>query len=69
MEHLNPKLRFGTTYLLENPTVEDAVSLCAQEGLHFVELNSNFPQCLLGNLRADRLKELAQKYQIFYIEI
>ncbi len=66
MEHSNRKLRFGTTYLLENPTVEDAVSLCVQEGLHFVELNSNFPQCLLGSLQADRLKALAEKHQIFY---
>lgn len=66
MEHTNPKLRFGATYLLENPTVEDAVSLCVQEGLHFVELNSNFPQCLLGSMRADSLKRLAQQHQIFY---
>lgn len=65
-QYSNNKLRFGATYLLENPTVDDAVSLCVQEALHFLELNSNFPQCLLGSMRADRLKHLSQKHQIFY---
>lgn len=66
MEHSSKKLHFGTTYLLENPTVEDAVSLCVQEGLSFVELNSNFPQCLLGRLQPEGLKRLAEEQGIFY---
>lgn len=66
MEHSSKKLQFGTTYLLENPTVEDAVSLCVQEGLSFVELNSNFPQCLLGRLQPEGLKRLAEEQGIFY---
>lgn len=60
------KLRFGATYLLENPSIEDAVALCVREGLHFVELNSNFPQCLLHLMKPDKLRQLARDNGIFF---
>ena len=36
-------MKFGMPTLIELPTVEQTASLCHELGLHFVELNTNFP--------------------------
>lgn len=59
-------MKFGMPTLMEIPDVEETVSLCADLGLSFVELNTNFPMHQPHFLNADRLKKLAEKYGIFY---
>lgn len=61
-----PRFCFGLPFMLGTPTIADAVSLCRQAGLAFVELNSNFPQCELGSLDADELRVLAADAGIFF---
>lgn len=53
--------------LIEIPDLEDAVILCKELGLRFVELNMNLPQYQVEQLEnVSYLKRLAEKYQIFY---
>jgi sugar phosphate isomerase/epimerase len=59
-------MKFGMPTLMELTGVEETVSLCAQLGLSFVELNTNFPMHQPHLLDADRLRELAKKHGIFY---
>lgn len=63
---MNTPLRFGLPYLLETKTIEEAVRYAAQYGLDYVELNTNFPQCLIDRMDAEALKRLAEKYGVFY---
>jgi len=57
---------YGIPTLIELNTVEEHCALCARLGLDFVELNTNFPAQQLHLLCADRLRQLAQRYGIFY---
>lgn len=57
---------FGMPTLIEVDSVEKTVELCAQLGLSFVELNTNFPMHQPHLLDAEKLVELAKKYGIFY---
>ena len=57
---------FGMPFLLETSNIASAAALCAGEGLRFVELNSNFPQCGLDILKKTPLRELAQEHGIFF---
>ena len=56
--------KFGMPFLLETATVDEAAALCAQLGLHFVELNMNFPAC--QRLNADHLHRLMGEHGIFF---
>lgn len=59
-------LRFGLPFLLETASVQEAVALCHQAGLSFVELNTNFPPCSLDALAQLPLKDLAAQAGIFF---
>jgi len=59
-------MKFGMPALVEIRQVEQTVSLCAELGLSFVELNTNFPMHQPHLLDAAWLNELAKRYGIFY---
>jgi len=59
-------LNLGMPTLIEVETVAETAALCAELGLSFVELNTNFPLHQPHLLDADQLNELAQRYGIFY---
>lgn len=59
-------IEFGMPYLLEMNSLEQCVSLCAELGLSFVELNANFPPCQLQRLNAEYLQELAEENGIYF---
>lgn len=60
------KLSLGLPYLLETESIEAAVRLAKENKLSFVELNTNFPQCLLHSMTAEKLRELADKNDLFF---
>lgn len=51
-------MTFGMPFLMETATVDDAVTLCKDLGLSFVELNLNFPACNLEELDLPRLRRV-----------
>lgn len=57
---------FGMPYLLETPGIEDAVRLCAELGLSFVELNMNFPACQAEKLDPQLLYRLQKEYGVYF---
>lgn len=57
-----PGFCFGLPFLLETASLEEACALCKEEGLNFVELNSNFPACLLSRLDAGDLLRFKERY-------
>jgi len=57
---------FGMPSMIELSTVEEAVALCKELGLSFLELNTNFPQQQLHLLDPVELKQLADDAGIFY---
>lgn len=59
-------MKFGMPTLVEKTTVEETVALCAELGLSFLELNTNFPLHQPHLLDAKLLNHLAQEYGIFY---
>ena len=59
-------LKFGMPTLIELPDLEDCAAKCRELGLDFVELNMNLPQYQPGEIDADRCREIAEKYGIFY---
>lgn len=59
-------MKFGMPTLIELPTVEQTASLCHELGLHFVELNTNFPLHQPHLLNPQVLNALAERYGIFY---
>lgn len=59
-------IRFGMPSLIETKTVEQSAALCRELGLAFVELNMNFPQFQPWSMDAEELKQLAEKYGIYY---
>ena len=59
-------LRLGMPSMIELETVEQSAALCQELGLSFVELNTNFPSQQPHLLNAERLKNIADKYGIFY---
>ena len=58
--------KYGAPTMVEMETLEQAAQVCADLKLDFLELNINFPQYLLRELDADKLRELAARYGIFY---
>ena len=59
-------LCFGMPALIELDTVEETVSLCAELGLDFVELNTNFPLQQIHKMDPALLNRLAEQYGIGY---
>lgn len=58
--------KYGAPTMVEMETLEQAAQVCADLGLDFLELNINFPQYLLTRLDTRKLRELSEKYGIFY---
>ena len=59
-------MKFGAPTMVEMETLEQAAQVCAELNLDFLELNINFPQYLLKELDAKKLKELSALHGIFY---
>lgn len=59
-------MKFGMPTLIEVETLEETAALCAQLGLSFVELNTNFPLHQPHLLDSDVLNRLARQYGISY---
>lgn len=57
---------FGMPYLLEMHSIEDCCTLAQELGLQFVELNANFPDCLLEKLDSAALHQLKCKYGLYF---
>lgn len=57
---------FGMPYLLEMQSIEECCALAKELGLQFVELNANFPDCLLEKLDPAELHRLKCKYDIYF---
>lgn len=60
-------IQFGMPTLIETESLEDAMRLCGELGLDFVELNMNLPQYQAEGLEDTAyLRSLQQKYQVEY---
>ena len=59
-------LRFGMPALIEIDSLEESAALCRELGLSFIELNMNFPQYQIDAMDVAQLKDIAQRYGIFY---
>lgn len=59
-------MRFGMPSLIETKTPEECAALCAELGLSFVELNMNLPQYQTDTMDVELLRNLAERYGIFY---
>lgn len=59
-------ITFGMPTMMEIPEVEKTAALCAELGLSFVELNTNFPMHQPQLLDAEWLNRLAAQYGISY---
>lgn len=57
---------FGMPYLLEMHSIEECCALAKELGLSFVELNANFPDCLLERLDPAELHRLSGKYGLYF---
>ena len=57
---------FGMPYLLEMRSIEECCALAKELGLQFVELNANFPDCLLEKLDPAELHLLSHKYDLYF---
>lgn len=59
-------MKLGMPTLIELPDIEDCAKLCNELGLQFVEFNMCLPQYQIENINAQKLIDIAQKYDIFY---
>lgn len=57
---------FGMPFLLESASISDAVLLCHELGLQFLELNMSFPTCLTEKLDVQELYHLKRQYGIYF---
>ena len=57
---------FGMPYLLEMRSIEESCALAKELGLQFVELNANFPDCLLEKLDPAELHRLGKRYGLYF---
>lgn len=57
---------FGMPYLLEMHSIDECCALAHELGLQFVELNANFPDCLLEVLDPVELHRLGRKYGLYF---
>ena len=58
--------RFGMPALIEMESLEESAALCRALGLSFIELNMNFPQYQMDAMDVSRLREIGERYGIFY---
>ena len=64
---MKEQIHFGMPTLIENRDLEEAVLLCKELGLQFVELNMNFPMYQIPQVEETAyLKELAAKNNIYF---
>ena len=64
---MKEQIDFGMPTLIENRDLEEAVILCKELGLQFVELNMNFPMYQIPRVEETAyLKELAAKNNIYF---
>ncbi len=59
-------LKYGAPTMVEMETLEQAAQACRDLDLDFLELNINFPQYTLPRMNPEKLRELSEKYGIFY---
>jgi len=59
-------MQFGMPTLIEIKSPESCAALCRELGLAFVELNMNLPEYQVKNLDVTLLREIADKYGIYY---
>lgn len=60
-------MQFGMPTLIENRTLAENIALCKRLGLHFIELNMNFPEYQLSQLeRGEALLNAADAAGIYY---
>ena len=59
-------LKFGAPTMVEMENLEQAVRVCADLKLDFLELNINFPQYSLNRMNVEKLKTLSAQHEIFY---
>lgn len=59
-------LEFGMPTLIETNTLDECAVLCKKLNLDFIELNMNLPQYQSDKIDISYLKEIADKYGIFY---
>lgn len=57
---------FGMPYLLEMHSIQECCALAKELGLQFVELNANFPDCLLEKLDPADLHRLSRQYGVYF---
>ncbi len=57
---------FGMPYLLEMQSIEECAALAHELGLNFVELNANFPDCLIEKLQPAELRRISQRYELYF---
>lgn len=57
---------YGMPTLIETKTLEECAALCKELKLDFIELNMNLPQYQLDRIDVCQLKNIADKYGIFY---
>ena len=64
---MREQMEFGMPTLIENRDLEEAVLLCRELGLQFVELNMNFPMYQIPQVEETAyLKEPASKNNIYF---
>jgi sugar phosphate isomerase/epimerase len=60
-------MQFGMPTLIENHTLEENAALCEALGLHFIELNMNFPEYQVDRLeQTDELVRIAEQHHLYY---
>lgn len=59
-------MKLGMPSMVELSSIEESAALCAELGLSFLELNTNFPNQQIHLLDPQQLREIAEKYGIFY---
>ena len=57
---------FGMPYLLETHSVEECCALAQEVGMQFVELNANFPDCLIEKLDPVLLHRFMKQYHVYF---
>lgn len=60
-------MQFGMPTLIENHTLKENAALCEALGLHFIELNMNFPEYQVDRLeQTDELVRIAEQHHLYY---
>ena len=57
---------YGMPTLIEQMDTEKCAAMCRELGLRFIELNMSFPQLQPEAIDVERLRDIAEKYGIYY---